>query len=140
MNTRHAFDESFTGECVDPLADAAIDFDFSEIDREIDTLEDGDREKLAQVVRRIFQWVVRGNLNAKSAPVAISRRWLALAWVLDPGLIEGTPSATELARRIGCPPSKFHTLTGAITRDFKITNRAQRHGDGTRKESYHAAA
>jgi hypothetical protein len=133
MNSRYAFNEEFDGDAIDPLAEASIDFDFAAIDGEIETLDPGDREKLAQVVRRLFQFVCVGNLNAESAPQRITRRFLAVAWTLDPALIDGTPSATKLAKRIGCPASKFHTLTGAVTRKFKITNRAQRHGDGQRK-------
>jgi AraC-like DNA-binding protein len=140
MNTLFEFNDGFSGDAIDPLASAKIDFDFDAIDEEIHSLDGDNREKLAHVVRRIFQWICSGNLNASNAPITISRRWLALVWVFDPSLIDGTPSAAALAHRIGCPASKFHTLTGAVTREFKITNRAQRHGDGTRKAVANAPA
>jgi hypothetical protein len=121
------FHEDFVSEKIDPLADTHADFPFDEIDSEIAGLDEENRAKLCQAYRRIFQWFCNINLKSDTAPVMISRRVLALAWVLDPSLIEGSPSAAELARKIGCPRTKFHGLTGSVVRKFGIRNRAQAH-------------
>ena len=58
----------------------------------------------------------------------IGRRFAAIAWVMNPGLFDGSPSATQLAKllQVKSAPA-FMAITGQVRREFGISNRAQAH-------------
>jgi len=68
------------------------------------------------------------DLKKKNAQMLIGRRFIALAWVIDPGLFASNPSASHLSETLHITrKADLWTLTGAAAKHFGITNRAQDH-------------
>jgi hypothetical protein len=134
-----SFDEEYVSPHRDPLSPRHVEFDFAAVERAFGELEtEADREAVARFVRALFNWVTDISIDHPNAQAMAGRRFLALAWVLDPALFDGI-SAAGLAARLGIKSiNKFQRLTGEVTRRFKITNRAQRVSDHNRKGLNHA--
>ncbi len=137
MKGKQPFHPDYINPHADPLHSQTVEFDYAAVDRalgEIDSvMKSGDaydpRQAYAALIRKIFLWgtdvKLRGDVDGL---IVIGRRFVALAWVFDPGLFAGSPSATALSKQIGISSScEFHKLTGAAAREFGITNRAQDH-------------
>ena len=104
----------------------------------IDDFSPEDRQKLAEALQVVFQWAAKGARTqtgraVKSPLEIIGRRMVAAAWVLSPDYIDGSPSLTTLARKLGYSKYTLSILASEFSRRFGITNRPQSHGSGKRK-------
>ena len=126
-----AFHEDYSNQRIDPLYDTTVDFDMAEVERRLgESTEDTmpDYEGLAKTISQMFKWVTAIELGKPNADVEVGRRFLALVWVTNPDLFEGSPSASKLAECLGIKrKADFWTLTGEAARQFGITNRNQKH-------------
>jgi hypothetical protein len=115
----------------DPLSATHAGFDWESVyktlDEEPDWQDDDLYEKLAQALRRVFEFCLDVDLTRKQATEQIGRRLLALAWVTNPALIPGSPSLIELSNRIGLSPYPLAIITSEVSKEFGIQNRAQAH-------------
>ncbi|PYJ63534.1 MAG: hypothetical protein DME24_01105 [Verrucomicrobia bacterium] len=59
---------------------------------------------------------------------AMGRRLLALAWTVDPSLIEESPSLAQIAKAIGCTRATLSVHSAQARRQFGIRNRLSCHG------------
>jgi len=129
MNTTHKgkpeFKEDFISEKRDPTVPTATDFDWDEVFREMGELSSEDKASVAIVIRKIFLWVTAVKLNRRNTQKMVGRRFIALAWVLDPSLFEDSPSLESLGKKIGC--KKMWMLSGQVTKDIGIHNHGQDH-------------
>jgi len=129
------FHEDYLNPAADPLHPQTMDFPRDEvfarldgdIPKDVEPLDATTRTKLVEAFGKIFFWVTATDLSRKDSDRRIGKRFIALCWVMNPGLFEGSPSATKLAEIIRMPACKFHSLTGEAAREFGITNRAQDH-------------
>ena len=138
MSDPIAFIEGWVSPHTDPLAPKqTYDFDFDVVDAALAPNEAtgnfGDaydpRHAAAMLIRKMFLWFTDVPMNPDNAQLLAGRKALALAWVLDPGLFKGSPSAARLAKEIGiASASHFQALTGEASREFGIVNRAQSRG------------
>lgn len=132
-NTRSAgFSEDFISERQDPLSPTHQDFPFDDVARalgeDVDLERDDVREMVANAIAGIMRFCLNTDITNKRAEQIIGRRLIALAWVLNPGLFEGSPSLIKLSKRMGMKsPFALHILSGEVTRNFGIKNRAQAH-------------
>ena len=109
-----------------PLAPPTYqDFDWNEVERELGELPEDARADVAEVIRKIFLWVTAVKMNGKNAPKKVGRRFIALAWVIDPSLFDGSPSLETLGKQIG--NHHLWKMTGKVSKEFGITNAAQNH-------------
>jgi len=86
-------------------------------------LTSGEYEKLGSALITILTWAVKTN-----SLKVVGRRIVALLWVCDPGLFDGTPSAAQLAKKFRVHKAMLSEDCSAISRRFAFRNRAQRHG------------
>src|SRR6185436_18667803 len=124
------FYENYIPKNFDPLTSPIQNFNWNDLYEQLD--EPGDtlmqEEKSAEFVRQLFQWITDIDLNKPNPELNIGRRFIAVAWVMDPSLFEGSPSATKLADKLDIKrKADFWTLTGEVSKYFGITNRGQRH-------------
>lgn len=125
------FHEDYISEKINPLYDSTIDFDMAEVERRLGEAGDNepDYDELAKVVQRLLKWVTAVELGKPNAEATVGRRFLAMAWVTNPALFEGSPSAAKLAECLGIKrKADFWELTGEASRVLGITNRSQKHG------------
>jgi hypothetical protein len=142
MNGKQPFHEDYVNPKADPLhPKQTADFDYSAVEEALGEFQpvEADDEKSVVLIRRIFAWCTNVNLRkSENVQLLIGRRFIALAWVLNPGLFEGTPSAGRLAELIGIRSApRFFALTGEASRHFGIRNRAQAHAANWKKENNH---
>ncbi len=124
------FYQDYNGKKLCPLQPKHSEFPFEEVDRNLSPImdEDARRADAVQFVSRILAFVTKTSQTQPLSEDIIGRRFAALAWVINPGMFEGSPSATQLAKRLGIKsPHRFHLLTGEATREFGISNRGQCH-------------
>ncbi|MGH7939879.1 MAG: hypothetical protein ACREFR_02255 [Limisphaerales bacterium] len=136
---KEEFHEEYTNEQHDPLYEAAgrvnplyettIDFDLAEVERRLgEASEEPDYESLGKLVHRLFRWVAGVEIGRAKAEAMVGRRFLAMAWVTNPDLFSGSPSASKLAETLGIRrKADFWELTGEASRALGITNRSQKH-------------
>lgn len=131
-----AFYEDWISPHQDPLAPTHADFDFDAVARnlgepvEADNLPDEQCQITPELVRafkHIFEFCLNIDINKSIATQLVGRRLMALAWVINPGLFEDSPSIRELNKRLGFQGSTMRMLTGEASRAFGIRNRAQGH-------------
>jgi hypothetical protein len=131
------FNEEYVSEHQDELDGKKLDFDYDAVDLALgfvnETVEDRDLPAMAAAVKMLLAMIVEGRYNPRhhhrSAWVnRISRRALMLAWVLDPSLIEGSPSLSEVARDLKCHKVTLSVHSAEFRRRLGIHNRAQSHG------------
>jgi hypothetical protein len=135
------FYEDYATDNLDPLAPPMQeDFNWDELYERFGELSDRQKhdeqmEQINEFVRKVFQWVVAIDLNRPNSQMLIGRRFIALAWVLNPALFEGSPSASKLAERLGITrKANLWELTGEASRHFKILNRGQSHAWNRKSE------
>jgi hypothetical protein len=124
------FHEDYSTDNLDPLYDNTVDFDLAEVERRLGESLDAepDYEELAKVIHRLLKWVIAVDIGKPNAEVMVGRRFLAMAWVTNPDLFEGSPSASKLAECLGIKrKADFWELTGEVARVLGITNRGQKH-------------
>lgn len=109
------FFEDYSTDKLDPLAPAMQeDFNWDELYERFGELSDRQMhdeqmERINEFVRKLFQWVVAIDLNRPNSQMLIGRRFIALAWVLNPALFEGSPSASKLAESLGMKVDTGHS-------------------------------
>src|SRR5580700_10249963 len=111
------FYEDYTTDKPDPLYENTVDFDLAEVERQLGEASDTepDYEALGKIVQRLFKWVAAVELGKTNAEAMVGRRFLAMAWVTNPGLFKGSPSASKLAECLGIKrKADFWELTGEI--------------------------
>jgi hypothetical protein len=116
---------------LDPLDGKVCEFDWDGLSRalgEPGALAEDDIERLGQALRSILVWVLAGEggrLNPDDRRAG--RRVIALAWVIDPSIIEGSPSLSSLAKQIGTNKAVLSLSSSKVSKVFGISNRAQSH-------------
>ncbi|HET7624390.1 MAG TPA: hypothetical protein VFM25_03925 [Verrucomicrobiae bacterium] len=129
------FHEDYQSQHTNPLSPTHADFDWDELDKRLGESElesdETPEQKFTAAMRRIFQWVLNIDYNIKSNELMpdtlIGRRFIALAWVINPALFPDSPSLHKLSRRLGFTAPILAALTGEVCREFGIQNRAQAH-------------
>jgi len=128
------FHEGFVGgPRVSPLAKTVEEFDFDEVDRRLGNSTDHNGEKypaeFVDLVGKLFRFTIGKSSRRRYSERMIGRRFCALAWTVNPGLFEGSPSGRQLAEMLGLgKPQALSVLTGRARREFGISNRAQARG------------
>lgn len=125
------FHESYSGP-LDPLDGRVGEFDWEAIEHALGEqcpdLTERDYAAMGIALRRVLQWMVTvGRCEPKKMAEIIGRRTLALAWVMDPSIIEGSPSLSSLAKRIGTSKAVLSLSSSKASKVFGISNRAQAH-------------
>ena len=127
-----AFNEALESDLADALDARREGFDFEEVDRRIAGIRadlGGDEfERLGTALNAIFTWVIGDPKTPDRQERLVGRRFIALAWCLRPDFFSGTPSLSEIARRLGCNKVTLSVHSAQASRDFSIRNRAQSHG------------
>ncbi|HEY3857368.1 MAG TPA: hypothetical protein VGO67_23530 [Verrucomicrobiae bacterium] len=125
---KQPFFEDYSSDDQSALDRQIVDFDWAGLERAFgEVTTDEDRDAVVKCVSALFQWLTAVNMENRNAQQKVGRRFLALAWVVNPNLFQGI-SATKLARKIGIKaPYHFQKLTGEVSRHFGIRNRGQRH-------------
>jgi hypothetical protein len=124
------FIEDMQSEAIDMLDARTVEPDIYRDEPEQESNHDASGAQLA-----LLLWLKADycdNISNQSAE-RIGRRVIAAMWVINPGLFDGTPSLTTLAKRIGMDHTGLSRLVAEVTRELGIKNRAQAHGDGVRK-------
>lgn len=84
--------------------------------------------ELVRAFSSVLKFCVSIKANQSLSDALIGRRLIALTWVVNPALIEGSPSLRELSKRMGFKSSSgMAAITGEATRHFGVKNRAQAH-------------
>jgi len=124
----------------DPLDDKrSTDFDYDEVDRRLGAVtrnlpEDG-RQDVAFAMSELLRWVIEGlNLDAPLFENHLAQRVLALLWTVSPGYIEGSPSLSKIAKRLGTHKSTLSAHAAEASRTFGVRNRGQSHGWNFKKQ------
>lgn len=108
---------------IDPNAPRFIEFDWELLRRSLgearDEMGETDFALMGTVLAEFMRWIVKGNRLD-----LIGRRAVALAWVVNPELLEGE-SLRKLAKRVMCLPVRLHQLSGEASREFGVRNRGQ---------------
>lgn len=124
------FREDYASPHADPLAHTHEDFPFEEVFASLDghgSTTDGDRA--AEALRQLLAWVVGVRLNRSNSQHArkhVCARALALAWTVNPAMLEGK-SLARVAADIGISPDVMHRTSADFSRRFKFRNPGQRH-------------
>lgn len=136
---KEAFHEDFLSEHSDPLDARTADFDWEEIFRRCDGVRDqlGDERfaELAAGFVALVSHIIGDTPIQRGADKRIGRRFLAFAWVINPSLIEGSPSLSSIARALGVHKVTLSVHSAQAARDFGIRNRAQSHGWNFKQET-----
>ena len=120
--------DDFISEEADVIDSASQDFDWKLLYRRLneEACEAGVDQKLAEAVARLIQMLV-GKKRGRVHPAHVGLKVIALAWVLNPGYFDDSPSLRQLAKRCGVTPATLAHLTGRYSRFMHWRNRAQRH-------------
>jgi hypothetical protein len=122
------FHEGLKSSKRDPVDAQPQDFDWQKLYRQLsEDAVDGDNDKrLAETVTRLLQMLVPfGKRQIRVEAVGLNL--IALAWVLNPGYFDGSPSLRQLARRCGVEAATLARHTGHFSRLIRWRNRGQRH-------------
>lgn len=126
------FHEDFVSEHQDALDGQTADFDWNELYRALNEgqaeISEHDYAAMGHAVRVLLQWVLKVSPSKPCSERMIARRLIGLAWTIDPGLIEGSPSVSQIARELECHKVVLSIHTASARRHFGINNRAQSHG------------
>jgi hypothetical protein len=129
MNPEY-FDD-YTFQHLDPLSPSQADFDweavYAALGDEPICAQDESYDRLVHAFRRVFEFCLTIDLNKENSTELIGRRLLALAWVMNPAIIDGSPSLIELSNRLGLSPYPLAIITSEVSKQFGIRNRAQAH-------------
>jgi hypothetical protein len=132
MSQKPTFHDDYRNPQQDPLNNQTTDFDWDrlyellgEAEQEV---EERDYDKLTFAIRRLLEFMLADDLRHPKAERNIVRRVVALAWTLNPGYFEGSPSLTEVAHMMGLNKVTLSEHTAEVRRVFGVRNRAQSHG------------
>jgi hypothetical protein len=122
------------------IPEEAYNFDYADVSRRLGEAEEVAESTSAEVSPAEFfrawaLWVLQYRSDSSlKVTEQVGRRFLALAWLIDPGLIPGSPSLRKLAAQLGIKVPVLSELTSDLHRRWGLTNRATC-GSGTRIES-----
>lgn len=128
---REAFDENRLSDKRDPVDAPDQDFDWEQLyERLSEDATNGENDpRLSETVVRLLQMLLPplSPLPRRIQLESIGMRLIALAWVLNPGYFEGSPSISKIARRCGVRFAALANYTGYYSRLLGWRNRGQRH-------------
>ena len=134
MSTEVEFNDDREDQSLDQLDAHQQDFDwgvvfaaFGEPELELGELQRRDYAALGHAVRSIFRWLLKVGYDKPCGEHILARRLLGLAWVVDPSLIEDSPSLSAMSRHLDCDKMAISIHTSAARRKFGIRNRAAQH-------------
>ena len=121
----------------DPLAPpATVQFPWEEVFERLDAgkgTEGRDREELAEALKAVIAWMVSTPVTSPRSLKVVGQRAIALAWVLDPKLMQGR-SLSRIAKGLGISPDTLQRLSGQVSRAYGIRNRGQAHAANWRRD------
>ena len=126
------FHDHFISDKIDPLAQSYTDFDLQSVENALGEVHPIANEELKAectiIVRAILDFAV-GNIDLRrhDAMCLMGRRFAALAWVVDPSLFAGSPTAGCLADSFKIDRKTFYKITKEVIDRFGISNRLQAH-------------
>lgn len=133
MTPSNEFNEELRSEHADALDKRHVDFDWHGLEEALGEAgkECGcdDWAKLSEAFRLLSEWSLKANTLQQ-----VGIRTIALAWVLNPGYFDGSPSMRKLAKAFGVNRSVLSNFTSEVRRKYGITNRAQSHGWNFKKD------
>lgn len=123
------FHDDWIPDNVDPLDAPDQDFDWDELYGRLSEGVEGPQTdpELAQTVVRLLQLLLPPNTGQRLQAKSLGLRLIALAWLLNPGYFEGSPSLRTLAKRCGIRLASLANYTGHYSRLLGWRNRAQIH-------------
>lgn len=140
MSAPQAFDEGFLSEHADPLdaREQGFDWDalFMAFGEAVDGLEPTEVERLSYALHEVLSWLVAPYADKKVVRTPdrvdtrlkiIANRVLALAWLVSPGLVAGSPSLTEMSRQLACDKMELSKHVARARRKWGLRNRASDH-------------
>ena len=124
-----SYNDGYLADDRDPVDAGSQEFEWDALyERLGERSEDASSDpRQAEAIRRLLSQLLVDAMARRINPKTLGLRLVATAWVVDPGLFEGSPSLRTLAARCGVTPSALARHTGAISRLLGCRNRAQRH-------------
>ena len=133
------FIEDLSPKHPDPLSPpATVPFPWEEVFDHLDSgkgREGRDREDLASALKAVIAWLVSSPVTSPRAIKVVGQRAIALAWVLDPQLLDGR-SLSRIAKGLRISPDSLQRLSGEVSRRYQVRNRGQAHAGNWRREAY----
>lgn len=123
--------ENFGGTLAE--SESRVEFPWHEVEEalgEVGAIAESEeaREQAARAVHALLGWLVRGQRQPTARLDAIiGRRALAMAWSIDPSLLDASPSLARLADDLGITRAGMSWHAAEFSRTFRIHNRAQPH-------------
>ena len=119
FSKRHNLSETWLSELEAPVQDPDIYFD-----------EEGQESTLtimAHILREILHWICEGNRNRGGYALTVSRKVIAMAWVLRPEIFDGM-SLTAICKSKGVQmnPKAFSVYATQFTDRFGIRHPGQK--------------
>ena len=128
---REVFDENRLSDKRDPMDAPDQDFDWEQLYERLneDASSGKNDPRLSETVVRLLQMLLPSlsPLPRRIQLESLGMRLIALAWVLNPGYFEGSPSIRKIARRCGVRFAALANYTGYYSRLLGWRNRGQRH-------------
>lgn len=105
----------------------SAEFDFEEVERALgeatSDLEPGDNARLGVALRRLAMFILRPRERGQLCANEIGRRFAALAWLVDPGLVGGK-SLSKLAKELQSSLSAASRESVEARRTFNLPGNA----------------
>jgi hypothetical protein len=123
------FHDDWIPDNVDPLDAPDQDFDWDKLYEHLNEGVKGPQTdpELAQAVVRLLHLLLPPKTGQRLQAKSLGLRLIALAWLLNPGYFEGSPSLRTLAKRCGIRLASLANYTGHYSRLLRWRNRAQIH-------------
>jgi hypothetical protein len=107
----------------------AGDFDWDSLYDRMGELKDAEIELINRKLLMLLQWIVdpvqHKKLSRKRVSSVLSKRVMALAWVICPQLFSGKSSMTHTASMLGMHKAVLSELTAAFSKQFGVRNKSQ---------------
>jgi hypothetical protein len=131
------FIEDYVPSRADPLGPpASVPFPYEEVYARLDAhggFANRDREELAAALKAVIGWLVSTPVTNPRSLKVVGQRAIALAWVLDPKLLQGR-SLSRIAKGLGISPDTLQRISGQVSRAYGIRNRGQSHAANWRRD------
>lgn len=141
MNNKPEFHEDYQNPNESTLDPQTYDFNWEELYRNLgegvetdEPLSRHDLAKLAGGLKVVLRWLTDIDLHRSGWETTLAHRVISLAWTLDPGYFEGSPSLTFLAEKIATHKATLSAHAADASRVFSIRNRGQAHGWNFKKD------
>ncbi|MBE7504298.1 MAG: hypothetical protein HS113_29215 [Verrucomicrobiales bacterium] len=126
------YQAELTPQNVEPTECGECDFDWDTVYQHLDGHCEGGCPKALTAFSMLLNAIMDvSRLDRK----VIGLRVIALAWVLNPANVRGSPSLVRLARRCGVTRNYMAMLTGEMSRLARWRNRAQQHAWNWRQKA-----